>query len=88
MALTLVMVCMKLKVPEGGLKVKLGRVDWLGSGLFVISATLITLGLTFGGDIFAWKSAGTLTPLCIGFAVLPLFIYAEKRLAKCKSRLT
>ena len=79
LALVLVFFSMNLKLPQGTVVEKLKRVDWLGSALFTASATLIILGLTFGGNQFAWKSAGTLAPLLIGIALLPIFVWSEKR---------
>ena len=85
-ALGLVYFSMKLKVPEGTLVQKLKRIDWLGSLLFTVSATLVILGLTFGGNQFAWNSGGTLAPLLLGLTLLPVFAWYEKKYAASSCR--
>jgi cell shape-determining protein MreD len=79
LAFGLVTYFMQLRIPPGRFAEKLRSVDWIGSVLFVISSTLIILGLTFGGDQFPWKSAGTLVPLILGLVFLPIFVLVEKR---------
>lgn len=78
LALGLVLVFMNLRIPSGTLQDKLGRIDWLGNSLFLLASTSIILGLTFGGDMFPWKSAATLVPLVGGFALLLAFFWVEK----------
>lgn len=58
---------------------KLGRVDWIGSGLFLLSSSSIILGLTFGGNSYAWRNAATLVPLIGGIGLLALFVWIEAR---------
>lgn len=73
---------MNLKVPSGTILQKLAKLDWLGNLLFVTSSTIIILGLTWGGDAYAWNSAAVLVPLIIGVLMMALFFYYEAKWAK------
>lgn len=42
------------------------RVDWLGTVLFMGSATSFLIAITWGGVQQPWNSAATLTPLIVG----------------------
>ncbi|KAJ0364466.1 hypothetical protein COL26b_012494 [Colletotrichum chrysophilum] len=44
----------------------LGRMDWLGNTLFIGSATLFLVAVSWGGLRYSWSSAGTLVPLSLG----------------------
>lgn len=56
----------RLKTPPGTLREKLGRMDWFGNAVFIPSISLVIIGLTWGGNEFAWKDAHVLAPLIIG----------------------
>jgi MFS family permease len=43
---------------------------------------LLLLGLNFGGGVFAWNSAQVICLIVVGTAMIALFVFAEKRLAK------
>lgn len=73
---------MNLKVPQGSIRSKLGKIDWVGSLIFVAAATLLIAGMTFGGVQFPWASAGTLAPLIIGVFGLGVFGAYERLFAK------
>ncbi|KUI69873.1 hypothetical protein VM1G_05397 [Cytospora mali] len=45
---------------------KLARVDWIGSFIFMGSATSFLIAISWGGTQFAWSSAQTIAPLIIG----------------------
>lgn len=60
---------------------KLGRVDWLGLGLFTAASTLFLYGLTSGGVSAPWTSAKVLAPLIVGICLYPIFIFVEWKLA-------
>lgn len=49
---------------------KLRRIDWIGSLLFMGSATSFLIAISWGGTQFAWTSAATLAPLIVGAAGL------------------
>lgn len=49
---------------------RLRRVDWVGSLLFMGSATSFLIAISWGGTQFAWSSAATLAPLIVGAAGL------------------
>ncbi|KAK7747496.1 hypothetical protein SLS53_001751 [Cytospora paraplurivora] len=49
---------------------KLARVDWIGSLIFMGSATSFLIAISWGGTQFSWSSAATIAPLVIGAAGL------------------
>lgn len=59
--------------PKMSLKTMLWAIDPIGSGLFIISTTLILLSLNWGGTRFPWSSASVVAPLTIGCVVLVVF---------------
>ncbi|KAM0188481.1 hypothetical protein ACHAPI_010587 [Fusarium lateritium] len=47
------------------------EIDFVGLGLFISGLATFLLGLTWGGTAeHPWKSAGTITPIVLGFAVI------------------
>lgn len=76
---------MNLKLPSGTILQKLAKLDWIGNLLFVTSSTIIILGLTWGGDAYAWDSAAVLVPLILGVALMGLFFTYEAKWAKSES---
>jgi hypothetical protein len=60
----------------------MARIDYLGMFAFVASTTLFLYGLTTGGTVKPWDSAGVLAPLIIGTIGLGLFIVVEWKFAK------
>ncbi|CAG8222450.1 unnamed protein product [Penicillium salamii] len=67
---------------EESTKQKLGRVDWIGFGLFIPSISSFLIPLTWGGELFDWKSWHTLVPLLVGVAGLAAFVIYEMFIAK------
>lgn len=61
---------------------KLARVDWIGSFIFMGSATSFLIAISWGGTQFAWSSAQTLAPLIIGVAGLVGTAIWERYMAK------
>jgi hypothetical protein len=51
----------------------LWAIDPIGSGLLVVSTTLMLLSLDWGGARFPWSSAAVASPLTIGCVFLLLF---------------
>jgi MFS family permease len=69
------------KIP-GGIAMKLGRFDWLGSFLFTVGSTALLFGISTGGVMYEWSSWRTLLPLILGFAIIIVFGFYEFRWAK------
>ncbi|KAK3984509.1 putative transporter C3H1.06c, partial [Cladorrhinum sp. PSN332] len=69
--------CLRLKPMEGGVRQRLGRVDWVGIGIFTVGATLVTLPVSWAGSMYAWGSWRTILPLVLGVAVLVVFVWFE-----------
>lgn len=61
---------------------KLARVDWVGSFIFMGSATSFLIAISWGGTQFAWSSAQTIAPLIIGIAGLVGTAVWERYMAK------
>ncbi|RYP64785.1 hypothetical protein DL769_006530 [Monosporascus sp. CRB-8-3] len=64
--LVAVPVLLTLKPRTESLKAKLQRVDWLGTVLFMGSATSFLVAITWGGIQKPWGSAATIAPLAVG----------------------
>lgn len=64
------------------LRSKMARIDYLGMFVFLTSTTLFLYGLTTGGTMSPWRSAGVLAPLIIGVLGLGSFIIAESKWTK------
>ncbi|KIW99285.1 uncharacterized protein Z519_00948 [Cladophialophora bantiana CBS 173.52] len=53
-------------------------IDPIGSGLFIVSTTLMLLSLNWGGSRYPWASGQVVAPLTVGCVVLVLFcVYVE-----------
>ncbi|KAF7794628.1 hypothetical protein EIP86_005764 [Pleurotus ostreatoroseus] len=82
LAAILVFVFLRLHTPEGLLRDKFARIDWLGNLLIISSSSSCVLALTWGGVRYPWSSAHVLTPLIVGLAGMGIFLYYEARFAK------
>lgn len=60
----------------------MARIDYLGMFIFLTSTTLFLYGLTTGGTMSPWRSAGVLAPLIIGVLGLGSFIITESKWTK------
>ncbi|PUU74404.1 major facilitator superfamily domain-containing protein [Tuber borchii] len=61
---------------------KLGRVDWIGSVLFVGSTMSLLIPITWGDVMYPWDYWRTLAPLLLGVVGLTGFVLYERFLAK------
>ncbi|KAI1077036.1 major facilitator superfamily transporter [Whalleya microplaca] len=71
-----------LKPKTATVREKLGRIDWIGSIMFMGSATSFLMGVSWGGIQNPWDSAETLAPLIIGVLGLVMTIVYEYYFAK------
>ncbi|TCD71947.1 hypothetical protein EIP91_000079 [Steccherinum ochraceum] len=78
----LVVIFLKVRVPEGSVWEKLKRVDWIGNLIVVAGSALAITGLTFAGIKFPWNSAPVLAPLIIGLVLIGLFILYEAQVPR------
>jgi hypothetical protein len=51
--------------------------DYFGTFLFLAGFTLFLLGLSWGGSVYAWKSAEVISTIVIGAAVMVAFVLWE-----------
>lgn len=57
----------KLKlVQKRSFRRDLGRIDWIGGGLFIAAMTILLLGITWGGVQYSWSSYKTWLPILLG----------------------
>ncbi|KAG7196124.1 uncharacterized protein KQ657_000136 [Scheffersomyces spartinae] len=81
-AFAMLVVCFNPPKPTGSLRVKLARIDYLGTFLLTAGLVLTLLGLSFGGQDFPWRSAAVILNfvlgglLIVGFAVYN-FMYSK-----------
>ncbi|CAG7934483.1 unnamed protein product [Penicillium olsonii] len=59
-----------------------GQIDWIGFGLFIPSMASFLIPITWGGEMFPWKSWHTLVPLLVGTMGLVSFVTYEIWIAK------
>lgn len=72
----------QVPVGEGqNMRKKLARFDWLGSFLFVASATGFLFGITTGGTVFEWSSWRVILPIVIGPLGFVAFAFWEVKFA-------
>jgi len=53
-------------------------IDWFGSATFTASITTFLVGLSWGGNSYAWSSAATLYPIVLGIAGLVASLMWER----------
>lgn len=74
----MVVVFLKLNFKTSSLLAKLGRVDWVGTILFLASTTGVLIPITWGGVMYQWTSWRTLVPLILcGIGLVVFIIYEE-----------
>lgn len=78
-AMVLLPLFLTLKEDRSSALSKLKRVDWCGIFLFLIGMTSFTLALTWGGQLYHWKSWQTIVPFVVGSLILLVFAAFEKR---------
>lgn len=76
-----VLFLLPLKAVRGNTLSKLRAVDWIGSILTLLWATLILIGLSWAGTQYAWSSPAVLVPIILGFALLAIFLFVETHVA-------
>ncbi|MCJ1411019.1 hypothetical protein MMC19_005107 [Ptychographa xylographoides] len=60
----------------------IAQIDFVGGFLSIVGFLLFTMGLTWGGYMYAWTEAHVLAPLIIGIVLLILFVVWEIKFAK------
>ncbi|KAH9951826.1 MFS general substrate transporter [Amylocystis lapponica] len=79
-AFGLVIFFLRVRTPEGSIKAKLARVDWIGNLIVIAGTTLAIVGLTWAGISHPWNSVQVLAPLIIGLVLIGCFFWYEARL--------
>ncbi|KAJ6543871.1 iron permease [Mycena capillaripes] len=78
-AFVLVFVFLSVRHPEGTIRSKLARVDWIGNAIVIVGTGLAIIGLTWGGIRYSWASIEVLAPLIIGLSLLVAFAVYEAK---------
>ncbi|KIP05339.1 hypothetical protein PHLGIDRAFT_25152 [Phlebiopsis gigantea 11061_1 CR5-6] len=81
-ALVLVWFFLSVRTPDGSMREKFARIDFLGNAIVISGTTLAVVGLTFGGVRFPWSSAQVLAPLLIGLALIVGFVFYEAKVPR------
>ncbi|CAO0798608.1 unnamed protein product [Mucor circinelloides] len=81
-ALFVLVFFLHLPVPQGNLKDKLKRIDYVGTCIVLAFATLFLLAMNFGGQTFPWKSAAVIVPLVLTGLLVALLIFIESKVAE------
>ncbi|KAJ3250551.1 hypothetical protein HK103_003397, partial [Boothiomyces macroporosus] len=68
--------------PEGSIKDKLHRLDYIGTFFIVVSTVLILIPLELGGSTWAWSDPKTITLLIVGGILALVFVYVEAKVSK------
>ncbi|KAK0633848.1 major facilitator superfamily domain-containing protein [Immersiella caudata] len=68
---------LRLKGREEGLRERLGRLDWVGMGLFGVGATALVVPLSWAGAMYSWRDGRTVGTLVGGVVVLVMFVVYE-----------
>ncbi|KAA1472296.1 MFS multidrug transporter [Dentipellis sp. KUC8613] len=78
----LVLFFLRVRSPEGSMKEKLARVDWIGNGIIIAGTTVAMIGLTWAGIQKPWDSAGVLVPLILGMIMVAAFLIYEFKIPR------
>jgi hypothetical protein len=81
-ALFVLVFFLNLPTPTGGLKEKLKRIDYIGTLIVLVFATLFLLAMNFGGQTYPWKSAAVIVPLVLTGLLIMLLIFVETKVAE------
>ena len=57
--------------------IRLGRVDWVGNGIFVASISSVLIALAWAGTVYPWSSWRVVVPLVVGLVGMGGFFWFE-----------
>ncbi|KAJ2081995.1 hypothetical protein H4R24_001911 [Coemansia sp. RSA 988] len=75
-------ITIRIGVPAGTAKEKLGRIDFAGAFLLLAGLVLFILALNWGGKDYEWNSAAVIVTLVLSVLLLAAFIYVEHKHAR------
>ncbi|KAL0056701.1 hypothetical protein AAF712_016693 [Marasmius tenuissimus] len=81
LAIVAVLLILRLPTPQGTIRSKLQKMDWIGNFLIIASTTVFIIGLSWGGAAYSWSSAQVLTTLIVGFLGFGVFLVYEAKWA-------
>lgn len=81
-AFVMLVTCFNPPKPTGNLKVKLARIDYLGTLLITIGLVLTLLALSFGGQEYPWKSVAVILNFILGGLFLTAFGFYNFTISK------
>ncbi|KAJ6615058.1 major facilitator superfamily domain-containing protein [Mycena sp. CBHHK59/15] len=79
LAFFLVVIYLSVNRPEGSIRDKLTKVDWVGNGIVILGTGLAIIGMTWGGIRYPWASVEVLAPLIFGLSLLVIFAFYEAK---------
>ncbi|KAJ3269556.1 hypothetical protein HDV01_001318, partial [Terramyces sp. JEL0728] len=68
--------------PEGSIREKLYKIDYIGTFFIVASTVLILIPLELGGSTWAWNEPKTIICFVVGSILAIVFVYVEFKIAK------
>ncbi|KDR66677.1 hypothetical protein GALMADRAFT_232386 [Galerina marginata CBS 339.88] len=79
LALTLVLIFLRMKAPTGSFRQKIVTIDWIGNIVIIASTCACLLALTWGGVKFPWSSPRIIAPLVLGVVGFVAALFYESR---------
>ncbi|ORX69989.1 MFS general substrate transporter [Linderina pennispora] len=77
-----ILTTIRVPKPSGTRREKLGRVDFGGSAISLVSIVLVLLALSWGGQQYPWSSARVICCIVFGVLIGALFVFYEAKYAK------
>ncbi|KAL0566658.1 hypothetical protein V5O48_015343, partial [Marasmius crinis-equi] len=68
---------LRLPKPQGKLREKLQKMDWIGNFLVIASSVVFIIGLSWGGSVYPWSSFRVIATLTAGFFGFIFFLIYE-----------
>jgi len=77
----LIVCFLKVPTPQGTLRDKLKKIDFIGNILVIGATCACAIALTFGGVVYPWSSARVLAPLCLSAVMFAILLFYENYFA-------
>ncbi|CAK7232653.1 hypothetical protein SCUCBS95973_008331 [Sporothrix curviconia] len=81
-AMIIVAFVLPLKKVEGNTWEKIRKIDGYGCLVSFAASVAILLPISWGGSQYAWSSVAVILPLCLGAALIGLFLFIEAKVAR------
>ncbi|KAJ3339159.1 hypothetical protein HDU93_008545 [Gonapodya sp. JEL0774] len=82
LAITVVLFFLNLPPPQGSVKEKLGKIDYLGTFWLAAATVLLVYALSAGGEDYEWSSAPIISMIVVSVVCLAVFAFVENKVVK------